>query len=134
MTRRSFPPGELFVGLFALERAAIDPGQLIAAFETWLEAEGQTMGEILVERGIVDESKLAEVEKLVADRLRHRERSRVEGQESPALNDPLATATSRPTTPIFPPPSPMSRVMMTGRFRAPAAAQSGQHPQRNDFA
>ena len=89
MTRRSFPPGELFVGLFALERAAIDPGQLIAAFETWLEVEGQTMGEILVERGIVDESKLAEVEKLVADRLRHRERSRVKGQVSPALNDPL---------------------------------------------
>ena len=35
--------------------------------------EGQTMGEILVERGIVDESKLAEVEKLAADRLRHRD-------------------------------------------------------------
>jgi WD40 repeat protein/serine/threonine protein kinase len=88
MTRRSFPPGELLVGLFALQRAAIDPGQLVAAFETWLEMEGRAMGEILVGEGIIDESKLAELEELVASRLRLRNRSLVESQISPGSNYP----------------------------------------------
>jgi eukaryotic-like serine/threonine-protein kinase len=89
MTRRSFPSGELLLCLVALERALIDSRQLVAAFATWSRVEGRTMGEILVEEGFLDESRLAEVEEIVASRIRHREGSLVEGPVSPGSNDPL---------------------------------------------
>jgi WD40 repeat protein/tRNA A-37 threonylcarbamoyl transferase component Bud32 len=84
MMRLSFAPAELLLALVALERALIDPRQLVVAFETWSQAEERTMREILVEEGIIDESKLVELEEIVASRLRHREGSLVEGPVSPA--------------------------------------------------
>ena len=89
MTRCSFPTGELLVALFALQRAVIDPGDLVAAFETWIEAEGPTLGEILVGEGIIDQSKLAEVEELVAIRLRLGDGPPAGGPASAGSNDSL---------------------------------------------
>jgi eukaryotic-like serine/threonine-protein kinase len=87
MTRRSFPPAELMLSLVSLERALIDSRQLVAAFKTWIQAEGRTMGEILVKEGFIAESRLAEVQEIVASRLRHRDGSLAEEPLSPGSSN-----------------------------------------------
>jgi eukaryotic-like serine/threonine-protein kinase len=47
---------DLLVALTALQRGLIGPDTLLAAFESWSQAQDRSMAEILVDQGVLDES------------------------------------------------------------------------------
>src|SRR5271166_929703 len=56
--------GDLLLGMLALRQGVIDQVQLLAAFEQWLAAGPRTLGEILVEQGVLDPPARARLERL----------------------------------------------------------------------
>jgi WD40 repeat protein/tRNA A-37 threonylcarbamoyl transferase component Bud32 len=63
---------DLLFGLFALQHELINSSQLMSAFQTWIRAAGQSMAEILVGQGALDESWCSQLEKLVTEHLERR--------------------------------------------------------------
>ena len=56
--------GELLLGMLALRQGLIDQVQLLAAFEHWLAVGPRTLGEILVEQGVLDPAARSRLERL----------------------------------------------------------------------
>jgi eukaryotic-like serine/threonine-protein kinase len=56
--------GDLLLGMLALRQRLIDQVQLLAALEQWLAAGPRTLGEILVEQGVLDPAARSRLERL----------------------------------------------------------------------
>ena len=56
--------GDLLLGMLALRQGLIDQVQLLAAFDQWLAAGPRTLGEILVEQGVLDPTARSRLERL----------------------------------------------------------------------
>jgi hypothetical protein len=65
--------GSLLLGMLALRQGLIDQVQLLAAFEQWLAAGPRTLGEILVEQGVLDPAARSRLERLAYVRLESRQ-------------------------------------------------------------
>ncbi len=62
--------GDLLLGMLALRQGLLDQVQLLAAFDLWLAARPpRTLGEILVEQGVLDPSARSRLEKLAYSHL-----------------------------------------------------------------
>ena len=58
------PRATLLLGMLALRQGLIDQVQLLAAFDQWMAAGPRTLGEILVEQGVLDPAARSRLERL----------------------------------------------------------------------